>query len=55
MDSNNCKFCGHSNPAESEVCSECGSACDLVCRFCQHSNPASSNFCNKCGGQLNLL
>jgi len=56
---NVCPHCGHSNPASSKFCEECGSPMTQTeaprshfCTQCGHQNPAGAKFCEECGAPI---
>ncbi len=48
-----CRFCEHSNPAESKFCSECGGSLSLLpCPRCGAISDIAAGTCYQCGSQL---
>jgi len=51
-DMRNCTTCNFQNPAETDICLNCGAALGTNCSVCGHTIPAENNFCDQCGAAL---
>ena len=48
----NCTTCDFQNPAETDICLNCGSPLRTSCSVCGHLIPVENNFCDQCGAAL---
>ncbi|MCK0507323.1 zinc ribbon domain-containing protein [Aromatoleum anaerobium] len=53
MDTLQCSFCSHENPATAKFCNACGSLLNLqLCKHCGAIDHASATACYKCGASF---
>lgn len=53
MDTLQCSFCSHENPASAKFCNACGSLLNLqLCKHCGAIDHASATACYKCGASF---
>ncbi|WP_169198294.1 zinc ribbon domain-containing protein [Aromatoleum buckelii] len=53
MDTLQCSFCSHENPASAKFCNACGSLLNLqLCKHCGAIDHASATTCYKCGASF---